>query len=80
MKDRNNQMFMPCPNQQFFPNMPTMPGELENRITSLERMLKRLDARVTKLEGNFGAYNNEYNTSLPDLYNQNPYQNGMHMM
>ena len=73
-------MFMPYPNQQFFPNIPTMPNELENRINSLERMVKRLDTRVTKLEGNFGAYNNEYNTSLPDVYNQNIYPNAMHMM
>lgn len=82
MKDRNNQMFMPFPNQQF-PNQqffPTMPSELENRINSLERMVRRLDARVSKLEGNTGIYNNEYNTSLPDVYNQNIYPNAMHMM
>lgn len=80
MKDRNNQMFMPFPNQQFFPTMPTMPSELENRVNSLERMVRRLDARVSKLEGNTGMYNNEYNTSLPDVYNQNIYPNAMHMM
>jgi len=83
MKDRNNQIFMPYPNQQFFPNMqgiPTMPNELENRINSLERMVKRLDSRVSKLEGNMGVYNSEYNTSLPDVYNQNIYPNSMHMM
>ena len=78
MKDRNNNMFMPFPNQGFMPNMnmPTMPMELENRVNSLERMVKRLDARVSKLEGNTGMYN----TSLPDVYNQNIYPNAMHMM
>ena len=82
MKDRNNNMFMPFPNQGFMPNMgfPTMPMELENKVNSLERMVKRLDARVSKLEGNTGMYNNDYNTSLPDVYNQNIYPNAMHMM
>ena len=82
MKDRNNQMFMPFPNQQFMPNMmvPSTPMEFENRINSLERMVKRLDARVSKLEGNTGMYNTDYNTSLPDVYNQNIYPNAMHMM
>ncbi len=86
MKDRNNQMIMPFPNQflnQQIPNQqlfPMMPTELENRINSLERMVRRLDARVSKLEGNTGVYNNEYNTSIPDAYNQNMYPNSMHMM
>lgn len=77
MKNRDNQGFMPFPNQNFFP---TMPYELESRINSLERMVRRLDARVSKLEGNTSMYNSEYNTSLPDVYNQNIYPNSMHMM
>ena len=80
MKDRNNQMFMPFPNQQFIPNMPFIQGEMDNKIAALERMVQRLDARVSKLEGNQGLYNNEYNTSLKDTYNQNIYPNAMHMM
>ena len=46
MKDVNNQMFMPYGNA-FYPNMP---NELENRINSWERIVKRLDGRVNKLE------------------------------
>lgn len=88
MKDRNNQVFMPFPNQYQFPGQfpnqqffPTMPSELESRINSLERMVRRLDTRVSKLEGSTGAYTGEYNTSLPDnVYNQNIYPNAMHMM
>ena len=38
MKDRNNNVYMPFPNQGFMPNMgfPTMPMELENKVNSLE--------------------------------------------
>ena len=82
MKDRNNNMFMPFPNKGFMPNMgvPTMPMELENRVNSLERMVKRLDARVSILVGNSGMYSGGYNTSIPDNYTQNIYPNAMHMM
>lgn len=80
MKDRNNQMYMPFPNQGFIPNMQMMPMDIENRLNSLERMIKRLDTRVSKLEGNTGVYNTDYNTSLPNTYNQNIYPNAMHMM
>lgn len=72
MKDRNNQMYMPYDNGFFYPYMP---NDIENRIDSLERMVKRLDSRVTRLENN---YNN--NSNMPDIYNQNIYPNAMHMM
>lgn len=75
MKDRNNQMFMPY--QEYYPNMGL---DFENRLSNLERMVKRLDTRVSRLEGTTNIYN-EYNTSLPaDVYNQNIYPNAMHMM
>ncbi len=75
MKDVNNQMFMPYGNA-FYPNMP---NELENRISSLERIVKRLDGRVSKLESMNGVYTNDtaYNTSIPNMYDG---YNGMHMM
>lgn len=77
MKDRNNQMFMPYMDNFY----PYMNNDLENRVNSLERMVKRLDTRVSKLENsNTNVYGNEYNTSIPDLYNQNIYPNAMHMM
>ena len=78
MRDRNNQMFMPYDNNGFFPYMP---NDIESRIDSLERMVKRLEQRVNRLENtNTTVYTNEYNTSLPDVYNQNIYPNAMHMM
>ena len=82
--DRNNPMFMPYPNVNMQGMYPIMPGvnELENRINSLERIVKRLDTRVSRLESNNGIYNTEtsYNTSLPDMYNQNAYPNALQMM
>ena len=75
MRDRNNQLFMPYDNNGFF-----IPNDLESRIESLERMVKRLEQRINRLEGNTTIYTNEYNTSLPDVYNQNIYPNAMHMM
>lgn len=75
MKDINNQMFIPYP--EYYPNMM---GNFENRLSNLERMVKRLDTRLSRLEGTTNIYN-EYNTSLPqDVYNQNTYPNAMHMM
>lgn len=75
MKDVNNQMFMPYGNA-FYPNMP---NELENRINSLERIVKRLDGRVSKLESMNGVYTNDtpYQSSIPNMYDG---YNGMHMM
>lgn len=75
MKDVNNQMFMPYGNA-FYPNMP---NELENRINSLERIVKRLDGRVNKLESMNGVYANTtpYQASIPNMYDE---YNGMHMM
>ena len=75
MKDFNNQMFMPYGNA-FYPNMP---NELENRINSLERIVKRLDGRVNKLESMNGVYTNTtpYQASIPNMYDG---YNGMHMM
>jgi len=74
----NNQMYMPYDQNGFYPYMPY---ELENRIQSLERMVKRLESRISRLEGTTNVYTtNEYNTSLPDVYNQNIYPNAMHMM
>ena len=66
MKDVNNQMFMPYGNA-FYPNMP---NELENRINSLERIVKRLDGRVNKLESMNGVYTNTtpYQASIPNMY------------
>ena len=84
--DRNNPMFMPYPNMNMpQSNMyPVMPGinELENRMNSLERVVKRLDTRISRLESSNGIYNTEsqYNTSIPDGYNQNTYPNAMHIM
>lgn len=79
MKDRNNQMFMPY--GEYYP-YPYMNNDIENRINSLERMVQRLNSRVSKLENsnNTNVYGNEYNTSIPDVYNQNIYPNAMHMM
>ncbi len=68
MKDINNQMFMPYDNNGMY-----MPYDLENRLNSLERMVRRLDARITKLE-------NSSMNALPDIYNQNIYPNAMNMM
>ena len=75
MKDVNNQMFMPYGNA-FYPNMP---NELENRINSLERIVKRLDGRVNKLESMNGVYTNTtpYQSSIPNMYDE---YNGMHRM
>ena len=76
MKDRN-QMFMPYDNNFYYPYVP---NDLENRINSLERMIKRLETRISRLENMNNIYNTEYNTSIPDNYNQNIYPNAMHMM
>ena len=40
------------PGMQGFPGGPMMPnmGQMENRIASLERQVRRLDARVSRLE------------------------------
>lgn len=75
MKDTNNQMFMPYGNT-FYPNITV---EVENRISSLERIIKRLDARVSKLESINGIYTNDtqYQASIPNMYDG---YNGMHMM
>lgn len=79
VKNRNNYMYMPFPNGEYTPNMniPFVPNELDNRVSALERSVKKLEQRVSKLEGT--NYPN-YNTSLPDVYNQNIYPNAMHMM
>lgn len=73
-------MYMPFPNGEYTPNMniPFVPNELDNRVSALERSVKRLEQRVSKLEGSTDYSN--YNTSLPDAYNQNIYPNAMHMM
>ena len=84
--DRNNSMFMAYGGTNMMePNMyPMFPGinDLENRVNALERIVRRLDTRVARLEGASGVYNTEtqYNTSLPDTYNQSMYPNSMHMM
>ena len=78
MKDRNNQMYMPYLDN-YYP-YPYMTNDLENRINALERSIKKLDSRVSKLENTTNVYGNEYNTSIPDVYNQNIYPNAMHMM
>lgn len=80
MKNRNNYMYMPFPNGEYTPNMniPFVPNELDNRVSALERSVKRLEQRVSKLEG--ATDYSSYNTSLPDVYNQNIYPNAMHMM
>ena len=92
--DRNNPMFMPYPNmQQGMMGMPNMQqgmmgmpnmnmGDIENRISSLERAVRRIDTRVSRLEGSTGYASDtgQYNTSLPNNYNQNTYPNAMHMM
>ena len=79
MKDRNNQMYMPYDNGFFYPYMP---NDIENRLDALERMVKRLDTRVSRLENNSMYQNN--NQNMPDVYNQNIYPNAypntMHMM
>lgn len=84
MKDRNNQMFMPYDQNAFYPYpyaYPYMQNNLENRVESLERMVKKLENRISKLENSTtNVYGNEYNTSIPDIYNQNIYPNAMHMM
>jgi hypothetical protein len=75
MKNVNNQMFMPYGNT-FYPNMP---GELENRISSLERIVNKLDSRLNKLESINGIYANNtiYQSSIPNTYDN---YNGMHIM
>ena len=82
--DRNNPMFMPYPNMpQGMMGMPNMNmGDIENRISSLERAVRRLDTRISRLEGASGytGESNQYNTSLPNNYNQDMYPNAMHMM
>ena len=79
MKDRNNQMYMPYDNGFFYPYMS---NDIENRLDALERMVKRLDTRVSRLENNSMYQNN--NQNMPDVYNQNIYPNAypntMHMM
>ena len=84
MKDRNNQMFMPFDQNGYYPypyQYPYMGNDLMNRIESLERSVKRLENRVSRLENSTtNVYGNEYNTSIPDVYNQNIYPNAMHMM
>ena len=86
--NRDNSMFMPYPGMNMNANMPQgmypmMPraSDIDNRLNSIERQLKRLDTRISRLEGNTGAYSNDssYNTSLNDNY-QNMYPNAMHMM
>lgn len=79
MKDRNNQMFMPY-NDMYPYQFPYMANDLENRVNMLEKTVKRLETRISKLEGTTNIYGNEYNTSIPDVYNQNIYPNAMHMM
>ena len=78
MKDRNNNFFIPYGN----PMYPMMPNDLENRVNSLERIVKRLENRISLLENNNISYCGEikYNTSIPENYNQNMYPNAMHMM
>lgn len=78
MKDRNNNFFIPYAN----PMYPMMPNDLENRVNSLERIVKRLESRISLLENNNISYSGEikYNTSIPENYNQNMYPNAMHMM
>ena len=52
---------------------------MANRINSLERIVKRLDGRVNKLESMNGVYTNTtpYQASIPNMYDG---YNGMHMM
>ena len=70
MIDRNNQMYMPYP--EYYPNMAM---DFENRLNNIEKMIKRLDSRISRLEGTTNVYN-EYNPTLPaDVYNQNMYPN-----
>lgn len=78
MKDRNVGMYN---NNMPYGMYPFMPNDIENRLNSLERTVRRLESRVSKLEGNTGMYTPEYNSSL-DMYNQNqmPNPNTMHMM
>ena len=63
---------------------PFMPGvnNIDNRLDSIERQLRRMDARISRLEGTNTAFNTDsaYNTSLGDNFNQNMYPNSMHMM
>jgi len=64
---------------------PMAPGinDFENRFASLERQIRKLDARISRLEGSSGIYSSDpsnYNTSLGDGFNQNMYPNSMHMM
>ena len=70
MIDRNNQMFPPY--GEYYPNMAY---DFENRLSDLERIVKKLDTRISRLEGTTNIYN-EYNPNLPsDVYNQNMYPN-----
>ncbi len=70
MIDRNNQMYMPY--GEYYPNMAL---DFDTRLNNLEKMIKRLDTRVSRLESTTNIYN-DYNTNLPaDIYNQNMYPN-----
>ena len=80
--NRDNPMVMPYNMGMpgMYPNMPNT-NDLEIRLSSIERQLKRLDSRISRLETN-GLYNQDnigYNTSLNDNYS-NMYPNSMHMM
>lgn len=70
---RDDSMFYPysIPNNIYPPMF--NPSDLENRLSSIERQIKRIDARLSRIEStnNYGAYN----TSIG-----NEYQNSMHMM
>ena len=78
MKDRNNNFFIPYGN----PMYPMMPNDLENRVNSLERIVKRLENRISLLENNNISYSGEinYNKSIKKNYNKNMYTNDIHMM
>lgn len=86
-QNRNNPMFVPYPGLNMnVPQTGMYPitqgvNDLENRLNAMERQIRRLDTRISRLEGNQGVYttDNAYNTSLSDT-NNNMYPNSMHMM
>lgn len=75
MRDREMFMGYTYPNQMpNYPNnyqngYPIMQNDLENRVSALERMVKRLDAKISSITNN----TNDYNSTIDNVYPNNMY-------
>lgn len=67
------------PNMMMPNNFQGFNSDCEMRIDALERQIRRLETRVTKLENPLMSGQN-YNTSINNESPFNNFQNSMHMM